>query len=457
MASVGGVVRAAHAVALVLALIVGAACTDALGSGATRTALVIVPEFGELAPFAANADQLRLVVTRVISATVVKDTTVAIDPVTGEATVVLQLTLESATEEYTLLLQAIRSGDNAVLFEGTQTVTVSVGAVTEPVSLPVTYTGPTGASITVQPGDTAVAPGASFPFTAVVYDAGGAVVGVPVTYGLVTPADSLILRVLKYTGQATAQSGPTGTVRVVARSADGLTDTARVSVGAVPLAIDVAPGFETIGPAATFALTATLLDGNGAAIGPATATWVSRTPGVATVDASGLVTGVAAGTAVIVGTSGSFADSMLVRVAAAGSVPASAIADAEAYRAPQVGDTVIVDVRANMFFTNSELLGSYNAELRWNPAVLRYVDVQAGNFGAPTINDTQTGTGLFRFSAANANGVAGSVVVARVRFVADAAGSGDPQLTITELSAALSFTNLLSGVVVTNGSVTVRP
>jgi hypothetical protein len=151
------------------------------------------------------------------------------------------------------------------------------------------------------------------------------------------------------------------------------------------------------------------------------------------------------------------ADSIIVRVAGAGTVPVSAIADGRSFGAPRVGGDVIVDIAADMAFTGGELLGSYNAELRWDPAVLRFVEVQSGNFGAPTVNTTQTGTGLLRFSAANAAGVAGSVIVARVRFVADAAGSGNPQLTITELSAALTFTNLLSGVVVTNGSVTVRP
>jgi hypothetical protein len=122
-----------------------------------------------------------------------------------------------------------------------------------------------------------------------------------------------------------------------------------------------------------------------------------------------------------------------------------------------VADTVIVAVTASMALTSGELLGSYNAQLTWNPAVLRYVDVLAGNFGAPTINDTQTGQGSLRFSAANAAGVGGSVTVARVRFVAEATGSAAPALTITELSAAQTFTNLLSSVIVTNGSVAVRP
>jgi hypothetical protein len=442
---------------LLASLGAGAACTDALGSGTARIALAILPDFGALAPFAANADQLHLVVTRVSNAAVVADTTVGIDAVTGEATVVLAVTLESSAEQFTVLIEAIRSSDAAVLFEGAETVTVTAGATTEAVNLPVTYVGPAGASLSIQPGDTAVAPAATFTFTALVYDTAGAVVAAPVTFGLATPADSLILRVLRYTGEAMAQTGPTGTVQVVATTPTGLADTARVTVGAVPAGIEVTPGFETVGTGVTVPLVATLLDAGGSVIGSATATWISRTPSVASVDGAGVVTAAAAGTAVIVGTSGAFSDSMLVRVPVPGSVPVSAIADEQAFLAPRVGDTVVVDVRVNMFFTDGELLGSYNAQLTWDAVALRYVDVQTGTFGTPTINDTQVQQGSLRFSSANAQGVSGSVVVARVRFVAQAAGSAAPQLGITELSAAQTFTNLLSSVVVTNGSVTVRP
>jgi hypothetical protein len=373
-----------------------------------------------------------------------------------------------------------------------------------------------------------------------VFDTLEAETPVPVTFGLVTPADSTILTVQRHSGAAAAAAGSAGTVEVVARTPDGLADTARVTVGQVafsvsgtimvgttPLAgvsvaatgghtqtvttaanggyvltnvaldatnilitptlagygftpasrtvagpvtadvtgqdfaaaagLRVTPGYETTGAGTSFTVTAALLDAGGAAIGPAAATWVSRSPAVASVSAAGLVNALSAGTAVIVGSSGTLADSMLVRVPTPGSVPVSGIADAAAFRRARVGDTVTVDVRVNMFFTDGELLGSYNAQLTWDATVLRYVDVLTGNFGAPTINDTQTGQGSLRFSAANAAGVAGSVTVARVRFVAQAVGGAAPALTITELSAAQTFTNLLSSVIVTNGSVTVRP
>jgi len=521
------------------ALVLAAACGDAVGTGFGRAGLVLVPAFGELATFADNADRLRIVVTRVADTALVKDTTVAIDPATGEAAADVQVQLSSAAELFEVLLQAIRTSDGAVLFEGVQSVTVTSGA-TNPVEVPLSYAGPTGAFLTLEPADTAVAPGTSFTYRAIVFDTLEAATPVPVTFGLATPADSTILAVQRHTGAVAAAAGSAGTVAVVARTPDGLADTARVTVGQVAFSVSgtilmgatplagvsvaatgghtqtvttaangsyvltnvalnaanivitptlagygftpasravagpvtadvtgqdfaaaagllVTPGYETTGAGTGFSVTAAFIDAGGAAIGPASAAWISRSPSVATVSPAGLVNAVSAGAAVIVGTSGTLADSMLVRVPAAGSVPVSAIADDQAFRRPRVGDTVAVDVRVNMFFSGGELLGSYNGQLTWNPTVLRYVDVQAGNFGTPTINDTQTGQGSLRFSAANATGVAGSVIVVRVRFVAQAVGGGAPALTITELSAAQTFTNLLSSVVVTNGSVTVRP
>lgn len=449
---------AARALLLVPMVVWATACGDAFGARGGLGGLTLVPVFGDLAVFADNADQLRIVVTRTADQEQVKDTTVPIDAETGEARADIKVELPSGPENFTVLIQAIRSSDGVVLFEGTQVVMVTTTVGGTAVEIPVTYAGPTGALLLVEPADTAIAPGASFTYRTTVLDNLEAPVLVPVTFALAVAADSAILAVNKYTGTATAGTGPTGTVRVVARTPDGLADTARVSVGAVPVGVRVTPGVVALPVAGTVPLAADLVDAGGITVGPATVTWTSRTPSVATVSPAGLVTAAAAGTVVVVADAGAFADSILIRVAAAGSVPVFAIADGRSFRAARVGDTVIVDVHANMAFTSGELLGSYNAELTWNAAQLRYVDVLPGGFGVPTINDTQVQQGSLRFSAANAQGVGGApVVVARVRFVAQAAGSAAPALAITELSAAQTFTNLLSSVIVTTGSVTVRP
>jgi len=449
--------RRLDALLLAGAVLAASACGDVLGSGGQLASLVVIPEFGELATFADNADRLRIVLTSVIRNQVEKDTSVAIDPVTGEARADLRITLQTGSEPFTVLLQAIRSSDGAVLFQGTQSLTVDPGSGSGPVSVPVTYAGPTGARVVISPRSTAVTPGQSFTFTAVVYDAANAVVNVPVTFNLVKAGDSTLLGLARVSGVATAAAGASGTVPVVARSADGHTDTARVSIGAVPPAVRITPGFATIGVGATVTLAGNLVDANGTVTGPASATWTSRSPGVASVSTAGVVTGVSAGAAVIVATGASGgSDSVIVRVAGAGSVPVAAIGNDQTFLKPRAGDTVVVAVTVDMTFTSGELLGSYNAVYTWTPGALRYVGVQPGDFGAPTVNDTQVQQGSLRFSAANATGVAGTVVVARLRFVAES-GTAAPQLSITELSAAQTFTNLLSSVVVTSGSVTVQP
>lgn len=440
-----------------VALIAGCqAATDTVG---IPTALLIVPDFGDLAVFADNADRLRIVITRLANNGRIVDDTVVIDPVTGEATAEYAVNLGGGPEEFAILLQAIRSADGMVLFRGADTVTVSTTSGGTPVTIPVSYAGPTGVRCVIGPPDTAIAPGASFTFRATVYDGANAVVPVPVTYALLNPADSVVLRVQKYTGVATAGLSTTGTVFVVARSADGLRDTARVGVGAVPAGIRVRPGFGVIGSGGTLQLTADVVDAAGGVVGPATGvTWTSRATGVAGVNAGGTVSGVAAGTAVIVGTATGFRDSTLVRVAAAqGEVPFSAVAGGRAFARVRTGDTVVVDVVADMNHIGGELLGSYNAQLDWSPSLLGFVSVQGVDFGPPTVNTSQTSTGVLRFSAADANGVGGTVVVARVRFVALGTGSGTFQLAVTEVSAALSFTNLLTFRTVTVGSVAVVP
>jgi hypothetical protein len=190
--------------------------------------------------------------------------------------------------------------------------------------------------------------------------------------------------------------------------------------------------------------------------------WMSRSPAVASVGATGTVTGVAPGTAVIFLSAPDFSgdpaftDSALVVVPAAGGVVVSTTANQRAFVTGAVGDTIVVDVTADMTFTAGELLGSYNAVLNWDPAVLSFVDVQTGDFPTPELNTNNVGSGELRFAQANANGTGGAVVIARVRLVAQAAGSSSAAVTISEMSAAQTFTNLINQVTVANGTVTIQ-
>jgi len=223
--------------------------------------------------------------------------------------------------------------------------------------------------------------------------------------------------------------------------------------------LTVTPGYAVLAPAGTQALSLAATDALGNPVSTTGATFVSRSPSVATVNGAGLVTAVTGGTAVIVATLGSVADSMTVAVTSAGSAVVSAIADARASDLRSVGDTVRVLVAADLRGLTGQTLGSYNAQLAWSPSVLRYVrtDAVTGGFVAPTLNESATGSGQLRFDAADANGNAGpSVGLVQVVFVANAAGTTPLTFSVSELWAAGTFANLLPAAVVYGGAVRVQ-
>ena len=105
-----------------------------------------------------------------------------------------------------------------------------------------------------------------------------------------------------------------GIGRIVA-FANGLRDTAVVTVGQIVAAIAITPEANTLhslGEAVQ--LTAELRDGNGVAVFGPTVTWSSLQPGVAGVSAGGLVSASGSGDARIVATLGTVSDTALVHV-----------------------------------------------------------------------------------------------------------------------------------------------
>jgi hypothetical protein len=437
-----------------------AACGEFAAPSNPNVSFAVVPVFGSNAAFASDANRLRIILLREVAGefTEVARVVVDIDPVTGTADTTLQVSLTASPTLFRIVLEAVRSADGMVLFTGSSDVLVEAGTSggATPVEIPVTYAGPTAATVILAPRDTAVDVGGTFRFRATAFDGQGSAVDVPLRFFLVNAADATRLTVDRLSGDAEALSAG-GQVSVFVRTADtAAADTTRVFLGVQPGAIQVTPGYANVGVESSVRLDAILLDANGNPAGTATATWTSRDAGVAMVDGSGLVTGVAPGTAVIVAVASGFTDSALVTVPPAGDVVVSTTSNDRAFRVTTVGDTVVVDVIADMTFTPSELLGSYNAVLTWDPSVLSFLDVQPGDFPVPQVNSANAAVGELRFAQAEANGAAGTVVVARVRLVTLAAGSTVPAVAITEMSAAQTFTDLLARVTVTSGTVTVQ-
>src|SRR5437016_2476181 len=132
------------------------------------------------------------------------------------------------------------------------------------------------------------------------------------TYGKMANGDSVPVSVAySATGGTISAAGlytggqSAGSYRVVATQSGGtLADTAAVTITNVPVAsVTVSPTTASVTVGGTTPLTATPKDSNGTPLSGRTVTWVSSNTAVATVSTSGLVTGVAAGSATITATS----------------------------------------------------------------------------------------------------------------------------------------------------------
>ncbi len=161
---------------------------------------------------------------------------------------------------------------------GTSAVTVT------PAQVPV-------ASVTVTPNPASVAAGGTVQLTATTKDANGNVLtGRVITWG----SSNTSLATVNTSGLVTgvAVGGPA----TVTATSEGQSGTAAVTVTSVPVAtVTVTPNPASVVAGGTVQLTATTKDANGNVVTGRVITWASSNTSLATVNASGLVTGVAAG------------------------------------------------------------------------------------------------------------------------------------------------------------------
>jgi len=195
---------------------------------------------------------------------------------------------------------------------------------------PTTQPGP-AAKVTPSPATATIIVGATQQFTAAVADANGnALTSASVTW-TATPAS---VATVSSSGMATAVAAGTATITATSGSVSG---SATLTVTPPPVAsVTVAPAAPSIKVGATQQFTASALDAKGNPIAGASFTWASSATSVATINSSGLATGVAAGTTNIIATSGgvsSPADVLTV-------VQPSAITGTAAIGAPLAAATV---------------------------------------------------------------------------------------------------------------------
>jgi uncharacterized protein YjdB len=142
----------------------------------------------------------------------------------------------------------------------------------------------------------------------------------------------------KHYGRYRAGSN-TGTITVVARQTPGvLADTAVVTVtDALVAAVMVSPATTSIPVGRTVQLFATPIDGNGNPLSGRAVTWATGNPLVATVNASGLASGVSTGTTTITATSEGHAGTVTITVTDA---PVASVAVSPASASVGVGQAV---------------------------------------------------------------------------------------------------------------------
>jgi hypothetical protein len=257
----------------------------------------------------------------------------------------------------------------------------------------------------------------------------------------------------------------TATVPVTASGVSSQSVTVTLTMAPATVSnIAIGPGFVAARPGETATLTVTGKNPGGVTVPTGPLTFTSGATGVATVNAAGQITAVAAGTAIVVAqvtATPTIADSILVVVEGNGETAVWAVSNGRAFDILRVGDTVRVRVALDLRGVSPEKLGSYNAQLNWDAARLTFVDATTvtGGFatGGTIINTTGTGTGQLRFGAADPAGHAGpTVALLDIKLVATSAGSSPLALTLTDLSAAGTFTNLLPGARIVSGRVEVK-
>ena len=155
-------------------------------------------------------------------------------------------------------------------------------------------------SVVVTPNAASVAVGGTAQLAAATLDAGGE----PLTGRVVTwSTDNAQVATVSGAGLVTAAA--TGAATITATS-EGKSGTSRVTVTAAPVpvaSVAVTPASPTVAEGSTVQLTATPRDGAGQPLSGRVVTWQTDAAQVATVSSTGLVTGFAAGTAVVTATS----------------------------------------------------------------------------------------------------------------------------------------------------------
>lgn len=199
-----------------------------------------------------------------------------------------------------------QSGAVTAVASGTVAITAASGGLEASATITVLTSNNGGgtvpvATVTVSPGTSTIATGATVQLSATTRDANGNTLnGRAVTWS----SSNTSVATVSSSGLVTAVSAGAA---VVSATSEGVSGSATVTVTAPPptpvATISISPSSVSMAIGKTSQLTATTKDAQGATLAGRVVTWSSSDPAVATVSASGVVSGVAVGAAVITATS----------------------------------------------------------------------------------------------------------------------------------------------------------
>lgn len=198
-----------------------------------------------------------------------------------------------------------------------------------------------------------------------------------------------------------------GPVTITATS-QGVAGILALTVSQQPAArVAVVPGFASVDAGATTSLRAAALTAGGDTVRGAAFTWSATPEAAASVNASGVVSGVAEGQARVVARSGTLADTATVAVLGARTLLSTAFPGGSPRADVRAGQTFTVPVVLDLakVGTNGDL-GSVQFELAYDPAVLQYESSASTLQGAADANPVSPGRVRFAFAGTAPQGSA---------------------------------------------------
>jgi uncharacterized protein YjdB len=347
--------------------------------------------------------------------------------------------------------QAVATVSNGVVTAvkpGSATITAAVGSVQGSAS--VTVTAPV-ASVEVTPATATIVIGGTTQLTATLKDAGGNVL----TDRTVSwTSDNDLIASVSTTGLVTSKS--VGTANISA-TVEGKSASAKITITPVPVAsVSVSPATASLVIGSTVQLSATTKDASGNTLTGRTVTWSTSDASIASVDANGLVTANALGSATITATSETKTATAQITVTVA------PVAKVDVSPATV---TVALNATTQLTATTSDASGRVltGRTVTWSSSDQTKATVDANGlvkglaYGQVTITATsegKTGTATVKVSDGIAPVLVGLTIapnpvdvtsatktVTATAHITDAGGSGVAQFAITATAAHGAFTN----------------